>query len=151
VATTTSGKRRLPLQVTTESPEQTEAAGERLGRHVGIGDLLLLVGELGAGKTTFVRGLARGMGARGSVMSPTFQLIRLYPGPVPLAHVDLYRLDDPAELGDLGLEELLDTGAVVVEWGDRLRWPGAARLIIDELGPARRLLRLEEAPSTWSW
>src|SRR5205085_2261117 len=81
----------------------------------------------GAGKTTFVRGLARGMGVSGDVMSPTFQLVRVYPGRVQLAHVDLYRVVDDAELGDLGLADLLDGGAVVVEWGGRLRRPGAVR------------------------
>lgn len=142
---TTSGER------TTGSPDETEALAERLGRHVRGGDVLLLVGDLGAGKTTFVRGLARGMGVRGDVMSPTFQLVRQYGGPVPLAHVDLYRLDDDAALDDLGLDEMLDGGALVVEWGDRLRWPGAARLVIEHGGGDARRLRLEEAPPSWCW
>lgn len=110
-----------------------------------------MVGSLGSGKTTFVRGLARGMGVRGDVMSPTFQLVRLYPGPVPLAHVDLYRLGSAAELQDLGLDELLDQGAVVVEWGDRLRGVDAARVVIAIIGEERRRLRLIGAPALWSW
>jgi tRNA threonylcarbamoyladenosine biosynthesis protein TsaE len=144
VATTTS------RELVTDLPEATEAAASRLARHLRLGDLLLLGGEMGAGKTTFVRGLARGLDVRGDVMSPTFQLVRVYRGPLQLAHVDLYRLAE-AELGDLGLEELLDQGAVVVEWGDRLREPGAARVAIEVLDERRRRLRIEEAPASWSW
>jgi tRNA threonylcarbamoyladenosine biosynthesis protein TsaE len=135
----------------TGAPEATEEAAARLARHVRRGDLVLLRGEMGAGKTTFVRGLARGLGLAGDVMSPTFQLVRLYQGPVQLAHVDLYRLFDTAELSDLGLDELLDEGAVVVEWGDRLLVPGAVRVAIDVLDERRRRLRIEEAPDRWSW
>jgi tRNA threonylcarbamoyladenosine biosynthesis protein TsaE len=135
----------------TATPAETEAAAARLARHVGPGDLLLLRGEMGAGKTTFVRGLARGLGVSGDVLSPTFQLVRLYAGPVPLAHVDVYRLEAGAGLDDLGLDELLDQGAVVVEWGDRLREPGAVRLAIEVLDERRRRLRIEEAPGSWSW
>jgi tRNA threonylcarbamoyladenosine biosynthesis protein TsaE len=135
----------------TGAPEATEAAAARLARHVRRGDLVLLGGEMGAGKTTFVRGLARGLRVAGDVMSPTFQLVRVYPGPVQLAHMDLYRLSDAAELADLGLDELLDEGAVVVEWGDRLPAPGAVRVAIDVLDERRRRLRIEEAPAQWSW
>jgi tRNA threonylcarbamoyladenosine biosynthesis protein TsaE len=135
----------------TASAEATEAAAAALARHVRPGDLLLLLGEMGAGKTTFVRGLARGLRAVGDVMSPTFQLVRVYGGPVQLAHVDLYRLGGVEELADLGLDELLDQGAVVVEWGDRLAEPGVARVRIEVLDEARRRLRIEEAPDPWSW
>ena len=137
-------------ELVTESPDETEAAGERLGAHLGTGDLLLLAGDLGAGKTTFVRGLARGMGVAADVMSPSFQLVRIYPGPVPLAHCDLYRLQGTSELADLGVDELLETSAVVVEWGDRLTWPGAARLRLVDEAETRRRLMLEEAPPAWS-
>jgi tRNA threonylcarbamoyladenosine biosynthesis protein TsaE len=135
----------------TASAGATEAAAARLAAHVRRGDLLLLRGEMGAGKTTFVRGLARGLGVSGDVMSPTFQLVRLYGGPLPLAHVDVYRLDAGADLEDLGLDELLDEGAVVVEWGDRLREAAAVRIAIDVLDEGRRRLRIEEAPASWSW
>src|SRR5215470_13038061 len=86
VATTTS------RELVTAAPEATEAAAARLARHVRRGDLVLLEGEMGAGKTTFVRGLARGMNVTGDVMSPTFQLVRVYRGPLQLADVDLYRV-----------------------------------------------------------
>jgi tRNA threonylcarbamoyl adenosine modification protein YjeE len=148
VATTTS--REPQRSLLSKSAEETEQAGRRLGRHMVRGDVLLLVGGMGVGKTTFVRGLARGMGIRDDVMSPTFQLVRIYGGPTPLAHVDLYRLDDAGEIEDLGLEELLDEGAVVVEWGDRLSRKDAPRLIFEERGPERRWLCLVEAPAAWS-
>jgi tRNA threonylcarbamoyladenosine biosynthesis protein TsaE len=137
--------------LTSDSAEQTEAAGEGLGAQLRAGDLLLLVGDLGAGKTTFVRGLARGMGVQGDVISPTFQLVRVYAGPVPLAHVDLYRLEAGEEIEELGLDELLQSGAVVVEWGDKLGWPGTGRIRIEQLTPSRRRLHLEAGPPIWSW
>ena len=106
---------------------------------------------MGSGKTVFVRGLAAGLGVQGDVISPTFQLVRIYPGPIQLAHVDLYRVADAGDLGDLGLDELLDQGAVVVEWGDRLVDAGAVRVHLDMLDRGRRRLILEEAPNCWSW
>jgi tRNA threonylcarbamoyladenosine biosynthesis protein TsaE len=130
-------------EVETASAEETEVEGERLGRTLRRGDLLLLVGPLGAGKTTFVRGLARGVGSADAVASPTFVLVRNYRGRVPLAHVDLYRLERAPELRDLGLDELLDEGAVVVEWGDRLDAPGAKVITIEPSGADRRRLRFE--------
>ena len=144
MATTTSP------ELVTGSPEETEAAGERMGRRLAAGDLLLLSGELGSGKTTFVRGLARGIGASGDVMSPTFQLVRVYAGPVPLAHLDLYRLSGGADLRELGLDELLDEGAAVVEWGERLGRL-APRIVFEALDGDRRRLRLEGAPPAWTW
>lgn len=135
MATTTSRK--------TSSPAETEAAGEELGRRLRAGDVVLLQGELGAGKTTFVRGLARGAGSSAMVASPTFQLVRVYPGRIQLAHVDLYRIENSTELDDLGLEELASQGAVVVEWGDRLEVDGAAVIEIEHLGGDRRLIRTQ--------
>lgn len=135
MATTTSRE--------TSAPAETEAAGEELGRRLRTGDLVLLKGELGAGKTTFVRGMARGSGSAAAVASPTFQLVRIYPGRLQLAHVDLYRLEKSDELRDLGLEELLDAGAVVVEWGERIDSPTAALVSIEHLGGDRRRIRFE--------
>ncbi len=117
--------------------------GESFGRRLRAGDLILLTGELGAGKTTFVRGAARGTGSSAPVASPTFQLVRLYPGRVQLAHVDLYRIQTPSELADLGLDELLDQGAVVVEWGDRLGTTRAALVHIEHLEGDRRMIRVK--------
>ena len=129
--------------VVTNSPAETEAEGERLGGLLRQGDLLLLKGDLGAGKTTFVRGVARGAGSSAHVASPTFQLVRVYPGRLQLAHVDLYRVEAGDQLADLGLDELLDQGAVVVEWGDRLEAAEATLLSIEHLGGDRRRLRVE--------
>ena len=110
-------------EVTTDSESGTSAAGERLARVLGAGDVVLLFGELGAGKTAFVRGLARGLGAEPEdVSSPTFTLVQEYRGGrLPLYHVDLYRLE-PAEIADLGLDEMIEgDGVVAIEWADRWR------------------------------
>lgn len=107
------------------SEAETIALGEVLGRNLSPGDLILLFGELGAGKTTLVRGIARGVGFRGRVSSPTFALAHVYRGnPLTLHHLDLYRLKD-GETGELGIDELLadPRGAVVVEWPQAARWP----------------------------
>ena len=106
----------------TNSEEATSAAGEELARRLAAGDVVLLYGELGAGKTAFVRGLARGLGAPvEEVSSPTFTLVQEYQGRLPLYHVDLYRLE-PAEVDDLGLEELVSgDGVVAIEWAERWR------------------------------
>jgi tRNA threonylcarbamoyladenosine biosynthesis protein TsaE len=106
--------------IVTHSEEETSAAGEHLGRRLGAGDVVLLYGDLGAGKTAFVRGLARGLGASpDAVSSPTFTLVQEYSGRVTLYHVDLYRLQ-PVEVGDLGLDELIESDAIVaVEWAER--------------------------------
>lgn len=111
----------------TATAGQTEALGARLGRLLAPGDLVLLEGELGAGKTTFARGVARGAGFRGRVTSPTFALAHVYRGKrLTVHHLDLYRLAEGEE-GEVGLEDLLrDPGAaVVVEWpaAGRSQWP----------------------------
>ncbi len=99
-----------------------EALGRRLGALLRRGDLVILSGELGAGKTTLTRGIGEGMGVRGPITSPTFVLSRVHPSVggtgVPLVHVDAYRLSDARELDDLDLD--FDGAAVVVEWGDGL-------------------------------
>lgn len=127
----------------TSSAEETEALGEEVGAALKAGDLLLLAGPLGAGKTTFVRGLARGCGSTAQVASPTFQLVRIYPGRVQLAHVDLYRVKAAGELLDLGLDELIDEGAVVVEWGDRIAASSGMLITFESLGGDTRRLRFE--------
>jgi tRNA threonylcarbamoyladenosine biosynthesis protein TsaE len=103
-----------------------QALGERLGALLRVGDGVALVGPLGAGKTTFVQGLARGMGVAADrhVASPTFALVNEHPGQTPLTHADFYRVNVPAELAELGLDEAHDRSAVVVEWADR--FPDAA-------------------------
>jgi tRNA threonylcarbamoyladenosine biosynthesis protein TsaE len=108
------------VTIVSRTEEETSAAGERLARRLGTGAVVLLYGDLGAGKTAFVRGLARGLGApAGDVTSPTFTLVQEYHGRMTLHHVDLYRLE-PAEVADLGLDELASGNAVVaIEWAER--------------------------------
>ena len=109
-------------ETTTGSEDETAAVGERLAAALNAGDVVLLYGDLGAGKTAFTRGLARGLGALAEdVTSPTFTLVQEYRGRLPLYHVDLYRLDE-READDLGLEELvLGDGIVAIEWAERWR------------------------------
>jgi tRNA threonylcarbamoyladenosine biosynthesis protein TsaE len=103
------------------SEEETIAAGRELGRRLAPGDVVLLEGQLGAGKTAFARGIAQGLGCdEAGVSSPTFTIIQEYRGPVPMQHVDLYRLSPP-EVDDLGLDELSEGAVLAVEWPDRWR------------------------------
>jgi tRNA threonylcarbamoyladenosine biosynthesis protein TsaE len=109
--------------VITRSEAETAAAGEQIARTLGAGDVVLLYGDLGAGKTAFVRGLARGLGADpDDVSSPTFTIVQQYSGSGPtLYHVDLYRLE-PNEVDDLGLDDLVSgDGIVAIEWAERWR------------------------------
>ena len=109
-------------QFRTRSPAETLALGRRLAERLAAGDCVGLSGELGAGKTVLVRGIAAGLGVEDSrlVSSPTYVLVQEYPARVPVYHVDLYRLADPrAELGGLGLEEMLAEGVVLIEWAER--------------------------------
>lgn len=132
----------------TASESETEAAGEQLGRRLAPGALVLLYGELGAGKTAFVRGLAQGVGAPPQeVSSPTFTIIQEYVGTRSrLHHVDLYRLA-AAEIDDLGLDDLIESGAIVaIEWADR--WPGrpprAIEVHLEHAGGDRRRISVRE-------
>jgi tRNA threonylcarbamoyladenosine biosynthesis protein TsaE len=112
-----------PTTLVSRGPGETEAAGERLAASLGPGDVVALTGELGAGKTCFVQGVARGLGVRTQPTSPTFVLINEYRGRLPVHHVDAYRVDSLGELQDLGLDELMDgDGVTLVEWADKL-WP----------------------------
>ena len=108
-------------EIASARPEETEDAGERLGRALGPGAVVALTGELGAGKTCFIQGLVRGLGVTGRATSPTFVLINQYPGRVPVYHVDAYRTESLTELMDLGLLELFGgEGVTVIEWADKL-------------------------------
>jgi tRNA threonylcarbamoyladenosine biosynthesis protein TsaE len=103
------------------SAEETAAAGERLAASLRPGDVVALTGELGAGKTCFTQGLARGLGVTGRAVSPTFVLVNEYRGRWPVHHVDAYRTSSMTELLDLGLDELFSgDGVTVVEWADKL-------------------------------
>jgi tRNA threonylcarbamoyladenosine biosynthesis protein TsaE len=101
------------------SPEETRKLGERLGGLLQPGDVILLSGELGAGKTVFVQGIARGLGFDGSVSSKSFVLLGEYPGRITLYHADLYRLENPDQVQELALDEISADGVLVVEWPER--------------------------------
>ena len=121
-----SGQERAVTRSTDETLELARAVGELLRP----GDVVSLVGELGAGKTVFARGVARALGVTELVVSPTFTIVREYEGRVPLVHVDVYRIDAVQELHDLGFEEVVrDDAVTIVEWGD----------MIDGLLPGERL------------
>jgi tRNA threonylcarbamoyladenosine biosynthesis protein TsaE len=129
------------LTFETASEEETSAVGNQIAASIRPGSVILLYGELGAGKTAFVRGLARGLGASSDeVTSPTFTLIQEHRGRTTLYHVDLYRLD-PREVDDLGLDELISAGGVVaIEWAERWerRPAGVHEVWIEHLGEERR-------------
>jgi tRNA threonylcarbamoyladenosine biosynthesis protein TsaE len=130
----------------------TEAFGEALGRALQVGDVVALFGSLGAGKTTLARGLLRALGHKGDVSSPTFPIVQVYAPPdtrIPLWHVDLYRIEDPAELEELGLDDALADGALVIEWPERLPalWPDALRLGLAPDGAGRALT--PDVPPAW--
>jgi tRNA threonylcarbamoyladenosine biosynthesis protein TsaE len=104
----------------TASPEATQELAEALGRAARAGDVILLQGPLGAGKTCFAQGFARGLGVRTVVKSPTFVLVTQHHGRVPLTHVDLYRVEGAHSLDELGLEERGEGTVLLVEWGEKL-------------------------------
>jgi len=141
-----SGVSRTPVttSITTHSENETARVGRELATRLSAGSAVLLIGPLGAGKTAFVRGLAEGLGVKpGDVSSPTFTLIQEYRGGrVPLLHVDLYRLDDPREIEELGLEELGEPAVLAIEWAEKLpRRPGGAVVVEIEqaAGNTRRI------------
>jgi tRNA threonylcarbamoyladenosine biosynthesis protein TsaE len=103
------------------SERETEEAGYNLGQHLKAGSVVALYGGLGAGKTAFVRGMARGLGLKTSAFSPTFTIVNEYPGDIPLFHFDMYRLSGPEELYDIGWDDYLDRGGVcVTEWSENV-------------------------------
>jgi len=118
------------LNVVTHSEHETADVGSQLAARLTAGSVVLLYGDLGAGKTAFVKGLAEGLGAsRDDVSSPTFTIMQEYRGGrLPLFHVDLYRLNDPREIEDLGLDEIAADGVLAIEWADKLDADTHARL-----------------------
>lgn len=133
----------------TESPDQgaermrlslpdaaaTEAFGRMVAARIRPGDVIALYGPLGAGKTTLARGILAGLGHSGDVASPTFPIVQTYAPPdtrLAAWHVDLYRIEDPGELEELGLEEARETGVLLIEWPERLPvlWPETLRLFL---------------------
>ena len=135
-----------------QSAGDTARAGALLAPELVIGDSVLLDGSLGAGKTVFAKGLAIALGVAGEgVRSPTFTLVNIYPGPFPVYHIDLYRIEKPEELSELGLEEMIGTdGVAIVEWPDRLgpyMPKGAIWVRIKDRGGDRREITIEDRRS----
>ena len=144
----------MTLRLRTTSAEQTRALAAALGGHLERGDVVVLVGDLGAGKTTFAQGLARGLGVEGPVTSPSFTLVQEYVGRVPVAHVDVYRLERIQELHDIGFEELVDgDGVTIVEWGDAVLQVLPTDRIVVRLTPGAddddRCLTVEPIGPSW--
>ena len=135
------------MEFITHSPEETEALGERLAKLLKPGDILAYRGDLGAGKTAFTRGLARGLDSREQVTSPTYTIVNEYlGGRIPLFHFDMYRLRSSDDLFDIGWEDYLDRGGVcAVEWSENVAdaMEDAIFITIEKLGEDARRITLE--------
>jgi len=123
----------------------TEAFGAALARSLRAGDAVALFGTLGAGKTTLSRGILRGLGHDGDIASPTFPIVQAYAPPdtwFPVWHVDLYRIEHPAELDEIGLDDARGEAALLIEWPERLPalWPDTLRLTLEILADGARAL-----------
>ncbi len=142
--------------LTTRDAHATERVGEAVGTQLEIGDLVVLSGDLGAGKTTFVKGLARALGVTEPVTSPTFTIVQEYGGRLPLAHVDVYRLERIQEVHDLGFEELSEDRVVVVEWGEAIArvLPSnriEVRLVMSDVGDDdERVIEITTLGNSWA-
>ena len=137
---------RTQTVLTSTTPEDTRAAGERLAHTLAPGDVVALTGELGAGKTCFVQGLARGLDATTWATSPTFVLINEYRARLPIHHVDAYRVSGPAEMIDIGLLDLIDAdGVTLIEWPEKVRSllpPRTIEVSIDGVGEEPRTITI---------
>lgn len=134
------------MQYETSCVSETEALGEALAKAYPPPQVFCLTGDLGAGKTALVRGLARGYGFSGRVMSPTFTLMHIYEGDVPIHHFDLYRLTTDEELDDIDFDSYLENGVTVIEWPDAFmhRIDRALLIKITYSGETNRILKTEE-------
>jgi tRNA threonylcarbamoyladenosine biosynthesis protein TsaE len=141
------------VTITCGSPEATQALAAAIGRRAEPGTVIALSGDLGAGKTCFIQGLASGLGVATYVTSPTFVMIAEHAGRLPLYHVDLYRTESLAEIRALGLDELLDgEGVTAIEWAekaDALLPDRMVRVRIRGAGAEPRAVEIEGAPADW--
>ena len=160
------------IVIHTDTAEATRKVGETIGQGAEAGDIFLLTGPLGAGKTCLTQGIARGLGVPGYARSPTFVLVTRYQGRLTIHHADLYRIDNPAEAWDLGLEDVTSAGeeVLIVEWADRAPdifpdhalWialdyaadgnPASCEVVHDEDGsvPSRHLISIANPPARYA-
>tara|TARA_R110000824_G_scaffold147293_2_gene316744 strand:+ start:117 stop:560 length:444 start_codon:yes stop_codon:yes gene_type:complete len=138
-----------------DNEDATLDIGRKLGALLRPGDKIALSGTLGAGKTTLARGILQGLDYGGEVPSPTFAIVQSYEPPetrLPVAHIDLYRIEDPEEIPELGLEDMLVDGAMIVEWPDRMPdafWRDALNLTLEITGEGNRRLTWQ-AGNAWN-
>ena len=141
------------MYVVSGSEAKTESLGERLGTALTPGKVVALFGDLGAGKTVFVRGIARGMGITGRVTSPTFTIVNEYFGKIPLFHFDMYRLASSDELYGIGWDDYLARdGVCVIEWSERVEdaLPAAAiRVTLARISESERWITVDGAPEVF--
>jgi len=130
----------------------TLALGKKLSKVLRVGDVITLSGPLSAGKTTLVRGLLGALGHKGEVPSPSFAIVQPYESlKPPVWHVDLYRIDDPSDLAELGLEDIMDDGVLIIEWPEHAGadlWPEALALALNVVEDGARALTAE-VPAAW--
>jgi tRNA threonylcarbamoyladenosine biosynthesis protein TsaE len=143
------------IEFTSTSPSETIAIGEHLGRNSRAGDLFLLFGELGSGKTQLVKGLAKGIGIEDwqYVLSPSFTIMNVYEGSIDLCHVDLYRLETE-DVEGLDIEEFLGRGIVAVEWAERFPlWQDPIKITVTSTGDEERtiVMEVEDAGRAQVW
>ncbi len=134
------------------TPHDTEESGARLSKAIRAGDVIALYGDLGAGKTSFARGMLSALGLEEDAPSPTFPIVVTYDHlRLPVWHVDLYRLDDARDVDELGLDDILSDGVLIIEWPDRMEdrlWPHALKIHISQHPNGGRGLTVE-APPSW--
>ncbi len=139
------------MEFSTHTPEETVQLGTKIGESLQPGDLVLLFGDLGSGKTTLTQGIARGLGVAEDeyVRSPSFTLINEYRGRMPIFHIDLYRIESATQLENLGLEEILfSEGASIVEWAEKLFPENPKNSIIEDHQPRIEIhLKISETES----
>ena len=135
------------MPIITNNESETVTQGEMLGKTLAAGTVVAFFGGLGAGKTAFIRGLAKGLGIKTSVSSPTFNIVNEYPGSPPLFHFDLYRLESETELYDIGWDDYLDRdGICAVEWSEKMSGAFPENTIfvkIKNLGGEKRAIEIE--------
>ena len=135
------------MKIITKSEKETQEAGEKLVQTLAPGSVVAMYGDLGAGKTAFVRGMTRGLGINFPVSSPTFNVVNEYPGKVTLFHFDMYRLGSADELFDIGWDDYLERGGIcAVEWSENVEEafePGTVKVTITKLGDSEREITVE--------